>query len=69
MCKRLGLSTFSKNKTLIKSEWISAISCKGFTDKILFTFSVFEEIKEDYFISREIPDRLFTRLGLEEIIP
>jgi hypothetical protein len=35
----------------------------------LFTSSVFEGIGGDYFISRKIPDGLFTRLVLEGIIP
>jgi hypothetical protein len=37
--------------------------------KALFTSRVFEGIRGDYFVSRNLLDRLFTSLGFEGIIP
>jgi hypothetical protein len=38
-------------------------------NKDLFTSRVFEGMREDYFVSRNFPDRLFTSPGFEGIIP
>jgi hypothetical protein len=37
--------------------------------KVLFTSRVFEGMGEDYFLSRNLPDRLFTSPGFKGIIP
>jgi hypothetical protein len=42
---------------------------RNFLLEALFTSRVFEGMGGDYFESRNFPDRLFTSLGFEGIIP
>jgi hypothetical protein len=44
-------------------------SSQIFFFKVLFTSRVFEGIGGDYFVSRYIPGRLFTRPGFEGLSP
>jgi hypothetical protein len=49
---------------------LHAVSGKVFlSTKALFTFSVFEKIGGDYPPLQKIPDRLFTKMDLEGIVP
>jgi hypothetical protein len=48
---------------------VESARLKYFYSKTLFTSRVFEKMEEDYIVSRNFPDGLFTRSGLKAINP